>query len=165
MATNAGHVVDHGLPGVFDRQPIDKLIFRRARPFADISKSLRAELGCLEAVRQQAAHQFVAKEFHAAIGVVNDEPLARAEQLVRDHQRADGIVAGAAAGVADYVCVAFAQSGVPGGIEPRVHAGENREMARGRERELTLRSERAGIASVGGENFIQYGRHKLSFLR
>src|SRR5207253_10463835 len=63
-----------------------------------------------------------AKEFHPAIGVVNDEPLARAEQLVRDHQRADGIVAGAAAGVADYVCVAFAQSRVPGGIEPGVHA-------------------------------------------
>ena len=37
-----------------------------------------------------------------------DEPLARAEQLVGDDQRADRVVAGAAAGVADDVGVALA---------------------------------------------------------
>ena len=40
-----------------------------------------------------------------AIGVVNDEELARAEQLVREDQRSESVRAGSAAGVSDDVCV------------------------------------------------------------
>ena len=78
---------------------------------------------------------------------------ARAEQLVRDHQRADGVVAGPAAGVADDVRVALAQPGVLGRVEAGIHAGQDGEAARGRQRELRLGAEGRGVGVVGGEDW------------
>ena len=51
------------------------------------------------------------------------------EQLVRDHQRTNRIVAGAAAGVADHVRVAFCQAGKFRRVEPRVHARQDGKSA------------------------------------
>ena len=58
------------------------------------------------------------EELHAAVRVVDHEPLARAEQLVGDDQRADRVVARAAAGVADDVRVAL--------VSPAYFAGSRR---------------------------------------
>src|SRR4051812_47591695 len=86
VASNARDVVDYCLLRVFDSKPVDKLTFRRAGSFTDIAKSLGAELRGVEAFCQQIAHYFVGKELHSAVRVVNDEPLTRTEQLVRDHE-------------------------------------------------------------------------------
>ncbi len=87
----------------------------------------------------QAAHLRAVEELHPAVGVVDDEPLLGAEQLVGDHERPDRVVAGAAAGVADHVRIALAQARVLGRVEPGVHAGEDREAARRRQGQLALR--------------------------
>ena len=95
-------------------------------------EAVRSERGRLEALGEQVGHEVVAEELHAAVGVVDDEPFGGAEELVGDNEGADRVVAGAAAGVADHVGVAFAQACVLGGVEPGVHAGEDRETPRGR---------------------------------
>src|SRR5881296_1849527 len=51
---------------------------------------------------------------HAAVGVVNDEELFRAEQLVGDNQRAERVVAGASSGIANHVGISLRESGVLG---------------------------------------------------
>jgi hypothetical protein len=89
----------------------------------------------------------------------------RAEQLVGDDERADRVVARAAAGVADHVRVAFAQPGVLRRIEPSVHAGEDCELPSGRHAELALRAERRGVLLVGGKDFVENGHHMLSLPR
>ncbi len=61
----------------------------------------------LQAAGEKPAHDLVGKRLHAAVGMVDDEPLARAQLLVRNDRRADGVVAGAAPGVADDVGGAF----------------------------------------------------------
>ena len=70
-----------------------------------------------------------------------------------DHQRADGVVAGAAAGVADDVGVALGEAGVFGRVEARVHAGEDGEAAAGRHRQVSL-VEARGILAVGGQHLV-----------
>ena len=82
---------------------------------------------------------------------------ARAEQLVGDDERADRVVARAAAGVADDVGVALAEAGVLGRVEARVHAREDREAARGRQRQLALVAEVGGVGVVRGEDFVKNG--------
>ena len=51
----------------------------------------------------RCAYDLVGEDFHAAVGVVDDEPLARAVQLMGDHQRADRVVARSFACVPDHV--------------------------------------------------------------
>ena len=65
------------------------------------------------------------------------------EQLVGDHERADGVVAGPAARVADDVRVTLAEAGVIGGVEAGVHAGQDGEPAGRGEGEFALVAERA----------------------
>ncbi len=109
-----------------------------AGAFADIFEAFGRE-GCgFEAVGKEAADDFVGEELHAAVGVVDDEEFFGAEELVADDQRADGVVAGAAAGVANDVSVAFGEAGVFGGVKAGVHAGEDGEAAGRREGELAL---------------------------
>ena len=79
------------------------------------------------------------KPLTGALGSLGDGGVATADSDIA--KIPDGVVTGPASGVADDVCIALAESGVFRGIETGVHAGENGEMTRGRERELTLRSE------------------------
>ena len=78
---------------------------------------------------------------HAAIGVVDDEPLLGAKQLVRDDKRADRVVRRAAARVADDMRVALSEAGVFRRIKPCVHPGEYAEAPRRGQREIALLSE------------------------
>src|SRR5689334_134097 len=108
MIADAYHVIDDRLLRILECEPVDELTFVRAGAFADVVESLVSKRGGLEAVGEQTADHIVGKEFHSAIGVMNDEELARAEQFVRDHEGANGVVAGAAACVPNYVCVTLA---------------------------------------------------------
>ena len=84
--------------------------------------------------------------------------LPRAEQLVRDHERADRVVAAPAAGVADHVRVTLGEAGKLRRIEPRVHAGQHREAPRRRHRETALVAERLAVAGVGVKHLLDEGR-------
>src|SRR5579864_6053078 len=107
MLANTPHVIAHTLLLIADGKPLDEFSCARSRALSDILKSFIRE-GCrFQAVGEQSAHYFVGEEFHAAIGVVNDKPLSRAQQLVRNDERTNSIVAGASAGVTNDVCVAF----------------------------------------------------------
>ena len=66
----------------------------------------------VEALGQQVTHDGVTKELHAAVRVVNHEPLLGTQQLVRDDERAERVIARAAAGVADHMGIALAQAGM-----------------------------------------------------
>ncbi len=136
MVPDALDVVGDAACLVGDRQPVDVGGLGRARTLPDVIETLGSERRGLEAVGEQAADHLVGEELHPAIGVVDDEPLGRAEQLVGDDQRADRVVAGATAGVADDVRVAFAEAGVLRRVEPGIHAGQDREPPRRREGEV-----------------------------
>ena len=90
---------------------------------------------------------------------MDDEEFFGAEEFVADDERTNGIVAGAAAGVADDVGVAFGKAGVLGGVEAGVHAGEDGEASGGREGEVGFFAEGAGVGLVGGEDFGEYLAH------
>src|SRR5829696_955843 len=107
MVADTADVVHDGPLLVVDAQPVDVLAEDRAGALADVREPVRAEPGCLEAGLQQLGDLLVREELHAAVGVVDDEELAGAEELVADDQRADGVVACPPAGITDDVGVAL----------------------------------------------------------
>ena len=140
MGLDPGHIVDDGLGLVADREPVEVCGLGGAGAGADVHEAFGAQLGGLEGVREQSADDLVGEELHAAVGVVDDEPLLRAQQLVRDHEGPDGVVGRASPGVTDDVRIAFAEPGVLGGVQPGVHAGEDGEAARGRNELARMRN-------------------------
>src|SRR6266571_7386322 len=60
-------------------------------------------------------------------------------------------------GIANDVRVALAQSRVLGGIQSRVHAGEDREAPGGRKRQLALCAEGGGVLFVGAKDLSEDG--------
>ena len=71
----------------------------------------------------------VGESDHAAIGVIDDDELLGAEQVMRDDQRAERVFGGDASGVADDVGVAGFEAEELFDGEARVHAGEDGEFA------------------------------------
>ena len=85
-------------------------------------------------------------------------------QVVRDHERAQGVVGDDAARVPDDVRIAFLEPEELGGIEPRVHAGDDREFAGGRRRQGAL-VEVTRVLLVRGQDLVaDQGRHSASFI-
>ncbi len=119
VIADAGDVVEDGLLLIFDGEPFDVLAGAGAGALADIAEAARGEFGGFEAGVEEIAHDVVGEEFHAAIGVMDDEKLLGAEKFVADDEGADGVVTGAAAGVADDVGVAFGEAREFGGVERR----------------------------------------------
>src|SRR5260370_31197402 len=156
MIADAGDVIDHGLLLVADGEPLDVCTGAGARAVADMLETLSRERRGFEARGKKIAHNVVGEEFHAAIGVVNDEEFAGAKKLVTDYQGPDGVVAGSPSGVADDVSVAFGQAGVFGGIKARVHARENGEAARGRQSAFALLTAIGAVFLIGFQDFRQY---------
>jgi thiol-disulfide isomerase/thioredoxin len=77
--------------------------------------------------------QFVFAHFQqAAVGVVDDDEFLRVEQVMGDDQRAQGVVGGDAAGVADHVRVAGMQAQAVLEQDAGIHAGEDGHVALGR---------------------------------
>ena len=77
---------------------------------------------------QLGAEAVVGDLLHAAVGVVDQHHLARAQPPLRDRQRADHVVGDDAAGVAQHVRLAVAQPERGEDVEPRVHAGDDRQL-------------------------------------
>jgi hypothetical protein len=122
-------------------------------------EAFRAQRRRLEAVCEQPANHVVGEELHAAIGVVDDEELLGPKQLVADDQRPDGIIGGAAAGVANHVRIALREARVLRRIEPRVHAGEDGETTRRRQCQRGLIAKAGGIRCVRREYFVENFTH------
>ena len=162
MVPNALDVIDDGLGLIADGQPFDIFAGTRTWFAADVAEAFGGELGSLETGSQQFPHHVIGEEFHAAVGVMNHEEFAGAEKLVADDQGTDGIVTGAAAGIADHVGVAFGEAGEFRGIEARVHAGQDGEAARRWESQLALLAKLIGIFAVGFEDFRKNLTHDFS---
>src|SRR2546425_2398401 len=111
-------------------EPINELALRRSGPFPDIAKAIGRELRGFEATGKETPHHLVSEEQHAAVGVMNDKELIRAEQLVRDDQGAERVIAGASSGIANDVGISLRESGVLGRIQTGVHTRENRKVTR-----------------------------------
>ena len=63
----------------------------------------------------------------AAAGVADDEDLFRPKQLLADDQRADDVIGGESARIPDDVRLPGPQPEGDVDLEPRVHAGDDRE--------------------------------------
>ena len=106
-----------------DGEPIDELPLTRARPPPGVMPAPRIKSRRLEALRQQAPHHLVGEGLHATVGVVNDEEFLRSEQLVTDDQGANRVIGGTAAGIPNYMRIAFRQTRKFGRVKTRIHAG------------------------------------------
>jgi hypothetical protein len=153
VIADAGDVIEDGLFLVFDGEPFDVFAGTRAGALANVAEAARAKLSGFEAGVEKIAHDVVGEEFHATIGVMDDEKFLGAEQFVADHEGADGVVTGAAAGVADHVGVALGEAREFGGVEAGVHTSEDGEAAGGRKSELALFAEIGGVIGIGLKNF------------
>jgi hypothetical protein len=122
--------------------------------------ALRVNHRLLQAPRQQAADDFIRERFHATVVMMDDEPLACAKKLVADHKLANGVVAGAAAGIANHVRVAFLKAGELCRIQSRIYAGHNREPPRGRHAELAFSTKTFAVGAVGGQYFINNSAYR-----
>src|SRR6266436_2240853 len=131
MVANAPHVGDNTGRIILHREPINELTFCRSGTLSDIAKAGGSELRGLEATGKEVPHHLVGEEQHAAVGVVNDEKLTRAEELIGDDQGAERVIAGAPSGVANDVGISLRQASVLGRIETGVHAREFRKVTRG----------------------------------
>ena len=131
-----------------------------AWPRTTVMPALRVNHRLLQAPRQQAADDFIRERFHPTVGMMDDEPLACAKKLVADHKRANGVVAGTAAGITNHVRVAFPEAGEPCRIQSRVHASQNREPPRGRHAESAFSAKAFAVGVVGGQYFINNSTHR-----
>ena len=57
-------------------------------------------------MRHTAAHHVIGEGEHPAVGVVDDVDLGGAQQALADGQRPEGVLGGAAPGIADHVSIA-----------------------------------------------------------
>ena len=131
-------------------------------PLPMSTEAAGCELRRFQARSQQAAHHVIGEQLHAAVGVMDDEELLGAKQLVTDNQGTNGIIAGAAAGIAIDVRITFGEAGLRGGIEPGVHARENGKPACRRKSELAPIAEVGGVFAIGLEYFSQDLAHGVS---
>jgi len=82
--------------------PAPRTVFLRVRCRAYLGRLLDLfQSRSLQALLEQFGHGFIREQLHAAISMMNDKPFAGSEQFVRNDQGPNGILAGAAAGVAD----------------------------------------------------------------
>jgi len=153
VIADARNVIKDCLFLVFDDEPFDVFASARAGALANVAETAGSEFGSFEAGIEKIAHNVVGEEFHAAIGVMDDEKFLSAEQLVADDEGADGVITGTAARVADHVGVAFREPREFCGVEAGVHTSEDGEAAGRRESELALFAEIGGVIGVGLKNF------------
>jgi hypothetical protein len=95
----------------------------------------------------------VGESDHAAIGVIDDDELLGAEQVMGDDQGAEGVFGGNASGVADDVGVAGLEAEELFNVNARVHAGEDGEFA-GRGHGKAAEAEFCCVFFIGCENFV-----------
>ena len=119
MTANSLDILGDAFGVVIEGVPVDVVTGDGAAAVLRIGPGLAVELRGFKVVFQQIPDDLPGKQLHSAIAVVHDEPFLGVEQLMRNNQRANGIVRCSAARIADDVGVAFGQAGVFCGIEPR----------------------------------------------
>ena len=78
-----------------------------------------------------ALERVVGERQHAAVGVVDEDDLGRAEQPLADRQGPDLVVGDDAAGVPDDVRLAFLEAEDAVDVQPRVHARDHGDVLAG----------------------------------
>src|SRR5215510_9324861 len=81
VVADALDVVAHGFLLVLDREPFDVFAGSRTRAFANITETGGSEFGGFKAGTEEAAHDIVGEELHAAVGVMNDKEFPSAEKF------------------------------------------------------------------------------------
>jgi hypothetical protein len=81
--------------------------------------------------------------------MVNNEPLFRTEELVRDDKGSNGIITGSAPSVSDDMRIPFGQPGELRGVKPGIHTSQNRKLPLGRKRQLALLFKSRDIVAIG----------------
>jgi hypothetical protein len=109
---------------------------------------------------QVPMHVVVLEREQPAAGVLDDDDLLGAEQVLTDDQGADRVVGREAAGVADDVGVARPEPERVLDREPGVHAGQDGELPARRQRQRGV-VELGGVALVLGEHASELGGRRL----
>ena len=125
--------------------------------FVDVLEGVkeRGRDGCgSRAILDSVAQILFGRKHQATICVVDDHELFGVQKVVGDDQGTQGVFRDDAAGVSNDVGVAGFQAESANG-KPRVHAGEDGEMALGTRREPS-QFVRAGIEFVSLKNFVDY---------
>ena len=113
-----------------------------------------------ELVAEHPADLVVREGQHPAVGVADHERLLRAEEGAGDHERAERVVGDDPAGVPDHVGVALLEPERLRRVDAGVHAGDHREPAAGRHRQVSL-GELRGVRVVGGLDGVELGHGGL----
>lgn len=106
-------------------------------------------------VLNRALEVVVGEGQHAAVGVMDQDDLAGAEQSLADRQRADLVLGYDPAGITDDVRLALVQPEQTVDVEPGVHARNHRELLGRRQRQRPV--ETLGIALVVGQQVVGHG--------
>lgn len=132
---------------------------RCSHTLVHVGEGLEVDVGGIDTpvFTQPLAELVVAEGKHAAVCVADHERLPRAEQRVRDNDRAQGVVGGQPTGVADHMSVSLLEPERLGGIEARIHAGQHREAPAWWHGQLALR-ERGGVGLVSGPDLVEHGQ-------
>src|SRR5690625_975301 len=120
MVSDAKNIFQNRADLILNSEPFDEPAV--ARTFSDMfvfPAGLIEKLG-FKTVLKQFAHHFVCKCLHSAIGMVDDEPFAGAEQFIGDDERANRVVARPAAGISNDMSVVFGESGNFPRTQPRI---------------------------------------------
>lgn len=153
VVSDVGHVIHHALLQVLDGQEVDVLAGAAAALFFGVIPAVLAQRGRLQALLQQIIHHLVGEGQHAAVRVVDDEPLLRPQQLVGDDEGTDRLLVHPAACVADHMGIALGQARKLRRVQTGVHAGHDGEFSAGRDGQLALAPKGLGVLTVG----FQYG--------
>ncbi|MEY2754319.1 MAG: ATP-dependent Clp protease proteolytic subunit [Actinomycetota bacterium] len=92
----------------------------------------------------------------AAVGVVDEDDLAGPEEALGEHQRADHVVGDHPAGVADDVGVAVGEAEHLEDVHAAVHAGDDRQVPTGPQREVVV-GKLGDVVLVVPEEFLGVG--------
>jgi len=128
------HVVNEPAHGNMLRYPGMRfhLLYLLANVFFQIVERIEVSgfAGDRACLLRQSLPQFVLLDpQQAAVSVVDDDELLRVEQVMRHDQGADRVIRGNAAGIADHMCITWAQTETMLEQDSRVHAGEDGGMA------------------------------------
>ena len=79
MAPDPAYVFGDAFFLGFDGQPVDVFAFGTTWAFAAVVPTAFVDGGCFQAFGQQIRHDFIAEQFHAAVGVMDDKPFSGAQ--------------------------------------------------------------------------------------
>jgi tRNA modification GTPase len=105
---------------------------------------------------QLVAQSFVLEGQHSAVGVVDDDELLRAQEVMRNDERPQRILCRDPACVTDNVCLARLESTNLFDRDSGVHTSQDGELARRRHREMA-EFEIAGVGFISKQHFIGDG--------